>query len=91
MTKLSISCLLVVLVIATGTISTTDAQYHRMYAPSAYLPVNACRDIPEGIYGDPKGTCASLGYAINCTSCHGLMVFPYHHQTQRSWILSLFL
>lgn len=50
--------------------SIATAQYHRIESPSTYLPVESCRDISDGIFGDPKGTCASVGYSVTCTSCH---------------------
>ena len=49
--------------------------YYRLGEASTNLPVASCRDIPDATYGDPAGTCAEHGYAVECLSCRGLMSF----------------
>eukprot|EP00947_MAST-08B_sp_MAST-8B-sp1_P001501 g1501.t1 len=44
--------------------------YHRMVDPSKNLPSGACRDIDTGIFDDPEGSCASVGYEVPCITCH---------------------
>ena len=58
-----------------GLLAAADAQWHRMEDPSTYLRVESCRDIDEGIYNDPQGTCTSVGFSVPCWSCHGELKF----------------
>ena len=61
--------------LALGALSAADAQWHRMEEPSSYLRVESCRDIDQGIFHDPEGSCESVGYNVPCWSCHAEMEF----------------
>ena len=50
--------------------------HYRLSPASTHLKVESCRDISDGMWGDPAGSCAEQGYGITCTSCgRGAMKF----------------
>jgi hypothetical protein len=47
----------------------SEEMHYRLVPAGGKLPVNACRNIAEGTYGDPVGTCEEHGYTFECMSC----------------------
>merc|ERR1712137_824889 len=45
--------------------------WYRIEPPSTHLQVESCRDISEGIFGDPAGTCEEQGFTESCVTCNG--------------------
>jgi len=49
--------------------------WYRIEPPSTHLQVESCRDISEGIFGDPAGTCEEQGFTEACVTCNGGLTF----------------